>query len=917
MAEAASAAAGGAANLAIQEVSFLCGVHDEVESLRDDLRSMQTFLSVEAQRGGGGNAVTADSVRRVRHAVYEAENIIDDADYRAKRNSRRKGMLGAISRYARKPMDLVARHKLGKDVLQWRRKIQDIKFSREFLDAINADRLVTASTPQPSTHRACLSRLAADPDNEAALVGLKGDVERIEEWLKDEDNTQVTVISIVAMGGAGKTTLARKVYNSAAAKEHFDVFAFVSISQQFEVLPVLKEIAMQAMGINKRVREFDKIGQGHELENMGEQELAGTLRSFLEMKRYLIVLDDVWRMDTWENIQHAFPDQGNGSRLMLTTRYTQVAKQVNKLTHLHQLGLLNEKESEKLFFLKAFPSYENIDAKNRQELESVGRNLAEKCHGLPLALVVLGSHLSKNLCLNTWSKMERCLDWEVTSKWDNMQRIIALSYDDLPSDFLKNCFLCIASFPEDFTIGADELRRYWIGEGFLQHKPNQTLEDIAHDCLEELVQRSMVHTVSWNFIHGRISTVQMHDMVREWAIRKAREDEYLKVCRSRDDVSGGAYRLSFIDYFDDRIFISSPNMRSMLGFNLPRVTFGTQRFLRALYMWDTNLENISKVLGHLIHLRYIGLITCKNVVLPSSIGKLLNLQTIILTGTRIPHVPKSLWDISTLRHVDIPDLDASFDLTTIRAEEQSELHSLLIASEWTSAINKLTTDSPRWIGLEKYLVRMAQLRTLSLKGTTDSLPVDVLISLKEHRHLESLYLTVWESSAAFPESSKLPQNLGHLILFFRGSTWNSWHADLLPTLGRLQSLVDLTLAATYQPDDAEDPDGQLTSECCQKVGVTTYKAPIMSSPAGAFPRLRHLRLYGVQVHKLRFQTGTMPKLVQLTFGFGHMTTVPDGLFDLPSLEKLNLHIMENVLPREIHELVEGKGIKVIVTGEDN
>ncbi|KAK3138863.1 hypothetical protein QOZ80_5AG0374420 [Eleusine coracana subsp. coracana] len=456
MAEAASAAAGGAANLAIQEVSFLCGVHDEVESLRDDLRSMQTFLSVEAQRGGGGNAVTADSVRRVRHAVYEAENIIDDADYRAKRNSRGKGMLGAISRYARKPMDLVARHKLGKDVLQWRRKIQDIKSSREFLDAINADRLVTASTPQPRTHRACLSRLAADPDNEAALVGLKGDVERIEEWLKDEDNTQVTVISIVAMGGAGKTTLARKVYNSAAAKEHFDAFAFVSISQQFEVLSVLKEIAMQAMGINKRVREFDKIGQGHELENMGEQELAGTLRSFLEMK-----------------------------------------------------------------------------------------------------------------------------------------------------------------------------------------------------------------------------------------------------------------------------------------------------------------------------------------------------------------------------------------------------------------------------------------------------------------------------SAAFPESSRLPQNLGHLILFFRGSTWNSWHADLLPTLGRLQSLVDLTLAATYQPDDAEDPDGQLTSECCQKVGVTTYKAPVMSSPAGAFPRLRHLRLYGVQVNKLRFQTGTMPKLVQLTFGFGHMTAVPDGLFDLLSLEKLNLHIMENVLPREIHELVESNGIKVIISGEDD
>jgi hypothetical protein len=92
--------------------------------------------------------------------VYEAENIIEAAEYRAKRNSRRKALLGAMSRYARKPLDLVARRKLGTQVLQWKKKIKDIQSRREFLDAMDAGsgRGLTARTPEPNVRGACLSR---------------------------------------------------------------------------------------------------------------------------------------------------------------------------------------------------------------------------------------------------------------------------------------------------------------------------------------------------------------------------------------------------------------------------------------------------------------------------------------------------------------------------------------------------------------------------------------------------------------------------------------------------------------------------------------------------------------------------------------------------------------------------------------
>ncbi|CAN6328382.1 unnamed protein product [Urochloa humidicola] len=596
---------------------------------------------------------------------------------------------------------------------------------------------------------------------------------------------------------------------------------------------------------------------------------------------------------------------------MLTTRSFHVGKQVNKLTHVHEVKLLNEQESWQLFSLKAFPSYENIDATNRLELENVGKNIVKKCNGLPLALIVLGSHLSKNLHVDTWLKMDRCLDWEVTSKWDNLQRIIARSYDDLPSHNLKSCFLYMVSFPEDYKIHSDDLTRLWIAEGFVPHRSNQTLEETAHDYLKELAQRSMVHIHSRNELHDGWTSYVMHDVVREWAAQQARKERFLKVCKGQGDGSDElpAYRLSFLDFFHDQICISTPNTRSISGFHLPYITLGTLRFLRILYMSNSNLEKVSGVIGSLIHLRYSGLIRCKHVVLPSSVERLLNLQSIDLTDTSTHSVPKSLWGIPTLRHVEIPDVE-TINPTSITVDEQNDLQTLRVCRGDNGSL--IRTQSTRWIRLRRSLMHMAQLRTLVLLTST-FLPMDILASLSNNPHLDRLSLSVRESMTAFPDSTLLPQNLRALILIFP-RTWNMWHADLLPTLGRLQKLVNLTLMANFQQDDAvaDDLDTELAPQRCQEAHVPIYEAPILSSPTGGFPQLRYLHLHGVQAKKLRFQAGTMPKLVELRLTSGHMAMVAEGLLELPSLKKLELDKMLNELPRETHELLETKGIRVAI-----
>ncbi|OEL30816.1 hypothetical protein BAE44_0008165 [Dichanthelium oligosanthes] len=113
-------------------------------------------------------------------------------------------------------------------------------------------------------------------------------------------------------------------------------------------------------------------------------------------------------------------------------------------------------------------------------------------------------------------------------------------------------------------------------------------------------------------------------------------------------------------------------------------------------------------------------------------------------------------------------------------------------------------------------------------------PVEVLTALSKHGHVHEVSLSVWESMSAFPDSTQLPQNLHTLFLNFPG-TWKMWHADLFPTLGRLQGLVNLLLMAEYRQHDAEDPDTELISQRCQKAEVPMYEAPHHVQPGWWVP----------------------------------------------------------------------------------
>ena len=133
---AVSSVVGSISNLAIQETTLLCGVTLEAGFLKDELQRLQGFLQDANTRRRSGNASAGILVSQIRDAVYEAENSIQVVDYMEKRNRLKKGFMGAVSRYARLPTDLITLHKAGNEIQRIRRKVREIFESARVWESI-------------------------------------------------------------------------------------------------------------------------------------------------------------------------------------------------------------------------------------------------------------------------------------------------------------------------------------------------------------------------------------------------------------------------------------------------------------------------------------------------------------------------------------------------------------------------------------------------------------------------------------------------------------------------------------------------------------------------------------------------------------------------------------------------------------
>lgn len=276
------------------------------------------------------------------------------------------------------------------------------------------------------------------------VVGLEDDSLAIKTRLCGE-TPKLQVIPVVGMGGIGKTTLCRTVYSDQLTIEYFDVRVWITVSQDYSKKKFVASLV-------DSLKEFVVAKSGQRDEETVYKSLKG--------RRYLIVMDDMWSTEPWDDVRDLFPDDHNGSRVMLTTRLSDVATYVARGSSLHKMRFMDIEQSWELLMQRVFG-----DEDCSPELEDIGWEIAECCSGLPLAVSVVGGLLSmveRNPV--SWSKIADNVGSIVVNGDGPIDEILSLSYDHLPHH-LTDCFLYMGGFPEDYDIRVTELVRLWVAEG--------------------------------------------------------------------------------------------------------------------------------------------------------------------------------------------------------------------------------------------------------------------------------------------------------------------------------------------------------------------------------------------------------------------------------------------------------------------
>ncbi|KAL1561297.1 putative late blight resistance protein R1B-16 [Salvia divinorum] len=527
---------------------------------------------------------------------------------------------------------------------------------------------------------------AVEVEDKKLLVGIDEDLMQLKDRLTGMQ-TKLEIVPIVGMGGVGKTTLARKIYEDPLIVDHFAYRAWTAVSQDYNMRQILKSLLRCIIGKEECDQHMQK--ERHELKDVLCKSLFG--------RKYLIVLDDIWSTKFWDEMRMYFPDNNNGSRIVITTRESDVANYADSSRSQHQVQLLSESESWNLLHQLVFGEDECPLV-----LQEIGRKIADDCSGLPLAISVIGGLLSKmERSKDVWRKLGDNVIAAISESDERCYSILSLSYNHLTSH-LKPCFLYMGAFPEDYEIKGTRLVYMWIAEGFVKSNGERSLEEEAEDWLKSLIDRNLFLVRKYK-MNGKPKSYSMHDMLRDICIRKSAEDMFLY--GSNKSTFSNPRRMSFhrSDELED-VNVSTGSMsltRSIIctGFRnaeFPSDAFFAAKLLRVLDLTDMRFSYFPTVIFELVNLRFLG-VNCSNLI-PSGISRLWNLQTLI--GYCKFDEPAELWKVSELRYLKVLEIEL------LKDEEMN--HSVLKKLQRISLLQS-EEEATTWVGFLKSIPNIKKL----------------------------------------------------------------------------------------------------------------------------------------------------------------------------------------------------------------
>ncbi|KAK4427733.1 putative late blight resistance proteinR1A-10 [Sesamum alatum] len=728
--------------------------------------------------------------------------------------------------------------------------------------------------------------------NKSALVGLDQDLLHLKEWLVGS-SSNLDIISIVGMGGIGKTTLTRNLYSDPLIEDRFDTRAWVVVSQDYH-LQDLFTILVISTGKD-----------GSEVQEKSVNELADRLYKNLKGRRYLIVMDDVWDTKAWDDVKRFFPDDNNSSRVILTTRQSEVAIYANPRSPIHHMSLLSPESSWDLLRETIF-GQEDCP----YELEKIGQEIAENCKGLPLAIVVIGGLLSRDIKGENWEHIAQDVTLALArNEGDQLTDILTLSYNSLPHH-LKACFLYMGVFPEDYEIFVSQLIKLWVAEGFIKPLTPKSLEELAEDYLSDLINRSLIE-VRRRKHNGEIKTLIIHDMLRELCLKKAQDEKFLQIMNSHSHVflqdRNNQRRVSIhSDSLLPLTVVHDPYLRSLLyccdlhSSNRLVSFIVSFKLLKVLDALTIRFSEFPIGILELVHLRYLAFCHSSNLWLTASIRKLQNLQTlvIILRDTRMLHqddtlyLPSSIWKMPQLRHLLFEKgFSRSSFLEDIIGEDSVVLENLQTLSD----ITNLNCT-------KEVLEIMPNLKKLGISYVHNSLTewssyeFNNFIYLHKLETLKCVFITRdAQAKEPLPLNLAFPLNLRKLTLSGCRISW-----EKMTVVGSLPNLEVLKLR-----DNA-------------------FAGSMWEPNEGEFTKLKYLLIESNHLEDWCANHTHFPQLRHLCLNFcTWLKAIPSDIGDIGTLETIELFecnssvVASAMLIQEEQESLGNEGLRVRVNSYDD
>ncbi|XP_039018950.1 disease resistance protein RPM1-like [Hibiscus syriacus] len=867
-----------------KEASLLTEVGAEIDEIKLELKAIRAFLEdVDTSLGVVPISETDKQwVASVRDIAYEVEDVVDEFMFHFNKQQQWRGKpTKFFLKLIHFPKTLLFRHRIAVQLQDISKRIKSIAQRNQRYPISRSESRKSDKQIRREYHRNNWVNNLSESTlffKDVDLVGIDKAQNELLGWLLDEE-LQRTVISVVGMGGLGKTTLVANTFNKQVVKKQFDCCAWITVSQQYIVTELFKCIIKELYGKAK-----EKMDPVINLDSMNYRDLVEALVNFLQPRRYLIVVDDVWSTNLWQDISIALPANMNGSRILLTTRKDDIASfEFGVVKHIFPLKHLPFEESMTLFFKKSFvgkggqcPPY----------LEPSARKLVAKCQGLPLAIVALGGLMASKSSIAEWNGVYDNLNQELSENdtyFERLKYISLLSYHDL-SYTLKQCFLYCCIFPEDCKIKRKRLIRLWMAEGFVEPLKETLPEVVAERYLSELICRGLLQVERRNE-SGRPRALKMHDILREFAVSISKSIKFVAKSDGKEEVEDDGIRRWSIEAKENEIKAASKTalyrVRSLFVFAVEETSKSSFnrlpsgfKLMRVLDLEDIPIEELPDELMNLFNLRYLNLKGTQVKKLPKSIGKLYNLQSLLMKRTQIKELPAGIVKLKNLRfliafgcNVNPMAFDCKFGpVVPSNICLLSNLHVLSFVDARGDFIKQLS--------------KMVQLRRLGVTNVKEADEKYLCSAIAKMTHLQSLRVKSCNGDeqvkmdaleSAPPDLRKLAlvgklEKVPHWFNSLDSLTglklhWSRLRDDFLPHIQALPNLVRLGLLNAYEGERLDFLEG------FQKLKVLS----IMRCP----------RLKEILINR-----GVMPGVQELFIvKCQELTTLPDDWESLPDLNE--------------------------------